>query len=174
MGLLWGVVYIPGVTPLKKINFPSWSNCHLWIASRLGVGLCAHFPTFTLGFCSAPGCAGSCTCWHNLCSYMQQPCCGWKTVFFDIIQHLWLMLVPPLFLIYPRPWGEGSDKDILFQTECFKVALSAWFSCESLLITIYCKRFLWGLSDALIYVYRFNYFMPSLLFHFIFIVHLNI
>lgn len=66
----------------------------------------------------------------------------------------------------------------LIKTSCFRLSvsksLSAWFSCESLLITIYCKRFLGGLSDALIYVYRFNYFMPSLLFHFIFIVHLNI
>lgn len=111
-----GVVSLPGVT-LKKTDSSSPSNYQMPIIPQLGVGVHAHLPTSTEGFCRAWAWAGlkhaniiagsSCV----KLTYLENS-------FLVVVHHLWLLQFFHLLLLkVPQASKEGLDIDIPFRAE---------------------------------------------------------
>lgn len=93
MPALWCAVNVCNKIPLEKTNFLFSSSYRLRISSGLEIRLCAHLPSFILGFCLAWAC---CTV---LCMLTWSP---WIHMFIstarpgeyrslDVIHHPWLL-----------------------------------------------------------------------------------
>lgn len=126
-------------TLLKKINSPSSNHCHLSVTLPLGEDFMPATP-LRAGRLTSTCTALVCPSTNTVISYVQLPCCVWKTV------SLWLSTVAGSYIlcslssiITPEPWKRGGYViDVPFRAENSAVpcCLHLYQSWVAVLITV--------------------------------------
>lgn len=112
---------MPSETPLEKLFF-----CLKWLMIKrsllVGMGACVYFPISVLGLCLVWTCPGPIMLSQSLWVHMSiSLLCLEDTVSLVSPSPLTLKSSPLTLLEH---WGEGSDEDIPFKTECCKISHS--------------------------------------------------